>query len=162
LLLDYLCEQSPSPIPAAKEAPFSAMDLHFRLAKGELSNLPTPEEIRQLGDSWTLPASIALACRLAGQEEAWQVWLTATVETMRQSAARDTGPFLEWIEREQPPQPEELQWLTRMDPGEKSLCCLLLSSVFPTERERLVALARSLHVGRMPPARLLDRALAAP
>jgi tetratricopeptide (TPR) repeat protein len=162
LLLDYLCEQSPSPIPAATEAPFSAMDLHFRLAKGELSNLPTPEEIRQLGDSWTLPASIALACRLAGQEEAWQVWLTATVETMRQSAARDTGPFLEWIEREQPPQPEELQWLTRMDPGEKSLCCLLLSSVFPTERERLVALARSLHVGRMPPARLLDRALAAP
>jgi hypothetical protein len=49
-----------------------------------------------------------------------------------------------------------------MEPAEKALCCLLLAGRFPTEREWLVALARRLHIERLPPARLLDRALAAP
>jgi tetratricopeptide (TPR) repeat protein len=162
LLIDYLCEQTPQPAPAGTEAAFSAMDLHFRLAKGDLSNLPTPEQILQLGDSWTLPASIALACRLAGQEEAWQIWLTATATAMQDTSPRETRPILDWIQNTKTPQTEDLQLLNGMDPGEKALCCLLLSYMFPTERERLVSLARQLHIERFPPALLLDRVLDAP
>jgi hypothetical protein len=69
---------------------------------------------------------------------------------------------LDWIQNTKTPQTEDLQLLNGMDPGEKALCCLLLSYMFPTERERLVSLARQLHIERFPPARLLDRVLDAP
>lgn len=162
LLVDYLCESPTPTAPAGTEVPLSPIDLHFHLASGDLSNLPTPQQILELEDSWILPASVALACQLAGKEDAWQIWLTATVEAMQASAPHETKLFVDWIQRETPPQTAELQLLTSMEPAEKALCCLLLSGRFPTEREWLVALARRLHVERLPPARLLDRALAAP
>lgn len=160
LLIDYFCRRFPAAPPA--EAEFKAIDYHFRLAQGDLSRLPNPPDILELGDSWILPGSIALACHLAGQDEAWKLWLATTLAAMHLEAPLDNKTAMQCLERDRPPTEAELHQVNGLTPREKALWCLLLSRRFPSERERLVSLARKLHVERFPPALLLDRVLAAP
>jgi len=139
--------------------------LHQLLLRGDPAQLnalpPAAEASDAATPNWITAAAISLACDLAGLEQLGTTWREVTVGVLKKGDPRQRQAGL-WLAQESPPTDEELAQFGGLPTEGSAVWHALMARRFPEQRTRHLDWVRRLNIGRLNPARLLDKLLAQP